>query len=597
MLVFGPNRASFDPTEVLTSKMKYYIPEWDDRVDPDYNFVTDQHSEGHTRNPYSDEYMWEIFAKDRLPFDGILVSRAKLEQNKKKLAEVKHSGVRGFLRLPDGIPLLADCGAWSYIEEDIPPYDPIEILDFYSSIGVNTAVTVDHLIVPKFEHKRQQRFKITFENGVKGYDAWKEKYQENFDLLVSVQGWDADDYLGMIQEYNHHGIQRFALGGLARTPTSELITLIDRLESGLRTRLIRAGAIHFFGLGRFALLGRFARLEDLGVEVSFDTASWLRRAWLSGTNYYYVNDRLEGYSAIRVPQPSGQRTGLRGKKRLATTVNIDNAASLQDKCLSSIRKYALGEMDLQSVMKSILEYGKVVPTVRPEMKAEYERTLNARPWKECNCEICRKAGVEVLIFRGNNRNRRRGFHNVYTIYHRVIKRPELWPNISEEPTKLNRQQLAQLSGQVLVIVECSKRKVGRTRHTKIAAKKLYQGPLFKAARRYAELKKFDYAIISAKHGLLFPNEIVEGYDELLKTKRDVEEIRDRVESRLVPILPKYDRVLFIGGEMYTEVLRNIWTSRFVTLKSRGYADMTSMLIKSTPRTGPTLMQFLGNAYA
>jgi hypothetical protein len=30
--------------------------------------------------------------------------------------------------------------------------------------------------------------------------------------------------------------------------------------------------------------------------------------------------------------------------------------------------------------------------------------------------VCRTWGVEVIIFRGNNRNRRRGFHNTFIFY-------------------------------------------------------------------------------------------------------------------------------------------------------------------------------------
>ena len=46
----------------------------------------------------------------------------------------------------------------------------------------------------------------------------------------------------------------------------------------------------------------------------------------------------------------------------------------------------------------------------------YERILRAEPWKECDCTICREYGIEVAIWRGNNRNRRRGFHNTRRFY-------------------------------------------------------------------------------------------------------------------------------------------------------------------------------------
>lgn len=46
----------------------------------------------------------------------------------------------------------------------------------------------------------------------------------------------------------------------------------------------------------------------------------------------------------------------------------------------------------------------------------YRRTLRARPWERCDCPICAEHGIEVAIFRGNNRNRRRGFHNTRRFY-------------------------------------------------------------------------------------------------------------------------------------------------------------------------------------
>ena len=50
------------------------------------------------------------------------------------------------------------------------------------------------------------------------------------------------------------------------------------------------------------------------------------------------------------------------------------------------------------------------------MREHYEATLKAKPWNDCGCEICEEHGIEVIIFRGNNRNRRRGFHNTYVFY-------------------------------------------------------------------------------------------------------------------------------------------------------------------------------------
>jgi len=49
------------------------------------------------------------------------------------------------------------------------------------------------------------------------------------------------------------------------------------------------------------------------------------------------------------------------------------------------------------------------------LEAYYE-TLTNKPWADCDCPICTKHGIEVCIFRGNDRNRRRGFHNTAMFY-------------------------------------------------------------------------------------------------------------------------------------------------------------------------------------
>ena len=54
-------------------------------------------------------------------------------------------------------------------------------------------------------------------------------------------------------------------------------------------------------------------------------------------------------------------------------------------------------------------------------KNNAHKVLSEKPWLKCSCEICSKVGVEVILFRGNNRNRRRGFHNIH-IYSKLINK-------------------------------------------------------------------------------------------------------------------------------------------------------------------------------
>ena len=52
-------------------------------------------------------------------------------------------------------------------------------------------------------------------------------------------------------------------------------------------------------------------------------------------------------------------------------------------------------------------------------EVDYEVTLAAQPWKSCPCEVCADAGIQVAIFRGTERNKRRGFHNLHVFNRRL----------------------------------------------------------------------------------------------------------------------------------------------------------------------------------
>ena len=42
--------------------------------------------------------------------------------------------------------------------------------------------------------------------------------------------------------------------------------------------------------------------------------------------------------------------------------------------------------------------------------------LDDKPWNKCKCNICKKYGIHVCVFRRRMRNTLRAFHNVYNYY-------------------------------------------------------------------------------------------------------------------------------------------------------------------------------------
>ncbi|RZK10432.1 MAG: hypothetical protein EOO43_20280 [Flavobacterium sp.] len=178
--------------------------------------------------------------------------------------------------------------------------------------------------------------------------------------------------------------------------TEEIHQIVDEVSKVVPRNI----DIHLFGLARLEAMRKFS---DLGIT-SVDSASHLRRAWLGAKDNYWTVDG-ETYAAIRIPQPTKAQIGA-----------IPGISDLEQNCLSRVREYDQGKVSLEMVLDELEKYDSLVMGDRKSMRKYYERTLLSKPWKKCPCDICKKDGVEVIIFRGNNRNRRRGFHNTFVFY-------------------------------------------------------------------------------------------------------------------------------------------------------------------------------------
>ena len=576
--------------------MKYFIPEWNDRVDPKYHFLTDTHSTEHNQDPAkNDFYMWDIFGMEKLPFDGVLVSRIPMEQDKKKYKQVQLEGIHKTLRLPSSFKILGDCGAFGYVSQKKPPYDTIEILEYYKKTGFDYGVTVDHLVTPQFESEKDERMKITRDNAIKAFEEWSKHYRNDFQLILAVQGWKNSDYLDMYREYVNIGATHIALGGLVRSTTTEIAKLVSELTEEVKKSDKVPKYIHFFGLARIQLFPLFEKLEETGVEVGFDSASYLRKAWLAAASSQnnYVTTSGKGYTAIRVPLIA-RNLRRKNKKNPKPQIEkeIQTIEKLEQECLTKLRHYDQNKISSRHVITSLSEFAKVTGK-GVGLEKFYARTLKDKAWKNCDCPICSEVGIEVAIFRSNNRNRRRGFHNV-NVFYQILQNKELWKQlIAKETPQEIALEVLQKGEKVLIITGCSKEKLSSTNNLKSSAETMYQGRLFKKVREYSKTKGFDYVIISAKYGLLFPDQLIYGYEKVLKKDDDIKSIQPIVEDRLQPLLKNYDKIVVIAGQNYRKVLENLWDERFSTVKGRGYGDLCSIVTKATPNRKP-LTEFYAN---
>ena len=101
-------------------------------------------------------------------------------------------------------------------------------------------------------------------------------------------------------------------------------------------------------------------------------------------------------------------------------VNQRDAFRLESECLDALQAFGRRRFPRKQLVELLVEYQELFGGTR-NYAAAYEETLKDRPWEDCKCPVCRDLGINVVIFRGAERNRRRGFHNVH-VTHNKLKR-------------------------------------------------------------------------------------------------------------------------------------------------------------------------------
>ena len=88
------------------------------------------------------------------------------------------------------------------------------------------------------------------------------------------------------------------------------------------------------------------------------------------------------------------------------------------------------------------------------------------------------------------------------------------------------------------------------------AKDLYTSPLFLKARAYVESLSQPWHILSAKYGLVHPEQVIDPYDLTLKTMgvADWRRWAERVMSQLQQHLDGIGEVVFLAGMDYRKFL-------------------------------------------
>lgn len=398
--------------------MQFFFPDSQDQVDPLFDFQTERHP-SHRVRQRDDRYAHEMLTVPA--YDGLLVSKAIVDGSPQRAGKYTMAqqqrlyrlGMRKFFRLDQGwaagLVTMGDCGAFNYVEDSEPPYSVDDVIDFYAGIGVDRGVAVDHIVfgylapaqreagvVPDPEWIRRQA--LTLELAAEFWARVKAR-KCGFEPVGVAHGWDPASYAESVKALQRMGYQRIAFGGMVPLKNPDILEVLSA-ACDVRGRGVE---FHLLGVTRHEYVPVF---QSYGVT-SFDSTSPFRRAFKDETDNFYTTERR--FTALRVPQVDAMLT----IKRLISSgkVNQGDAMAAEKMALKTLRAFDRDEASVDAAVDALRSYEQIYDK-RHDRSDRYRDTLTARPWRHCRCGVCDTAGIEVAIFRGSERNKRRGFHNL-----------------------------------------------------------------------------------------------------------------------------------------------------------------------------------------
>jgi len=399
--------------------MKFIFADAQDMIDPNYDFLNDEFSPDRILQR-TDKYPHEVFKKK--PYDGMLLSRGLIDDGVYKSSSraysaaqsrrMKLQGIKRFLRYYDG-EVFGDNGAFSYHQLDVPPYKVDETVTYYEDCGFDYGMSVDHIIFEydkrfdtdgkfddnfKVSQTMQKRYDITISNAKEFLSECK-KQKVNFHPIGVIQAWSPNSMKKAARTLVSMGYDYIAIGGLVPLDvnTCEEIIKVVREEIGFDIR------IHLLGFAKAKQLERFVKYKI----TSFDSTSPMIKAFKDSKDNYFTPDKH--YTAIRIP--SSDTTASLKRKISSGVIDQNTAQVLEQKALKAIREYDKGKVSLDYTLECLEAYEKIFRDKVPVDK--YRDILSSKYWQKCQCEVCQSVKVETIIFRNSNRNRRRGFHNLW----------------------------------------------------------------------------------------------------------------------------------------------------------------------------------------
>ncbi|MCT2534265.1 hypothetical protein NC661_09950 [Aquibacillus koreensis] len=140
----------------------------------------------------------------------------------------------------------------------------------------------------------------------------------------------------------------------------------------------------------------------------------------------------------------------------------------------------------------------------------------------------------------------------------------------------------------LCIIPCGKKKIWDLDNSRgaVKAKDAYVGTFHYLCEQYATMFFHEWVILSAKHGFLLPEDIVDGnYDVTFNMKSDqiisLDKLRQQIRTKRLDV---YQDVVVLTGKKYKPIIyasfMNVERIQFPLLGTKGIGHMQQLLKRS-----------------
>ena len=404
-------------------KVRYFLPDWDDLLDSAFDFAADKFS-APKKSERNEQHCHRLMRPSRM-CDGMLVSLAQRQTSKgplrrlegTELASLRPNQLRNHYGLSDDQFLFGDCGAFSYIREEEPTITTEQAVALYGLYSFDFGTSVDHIPIDTLsEDERESRVRTTCDNAEQFIRVCRER-GSLFTPVGAIQGTSPEQYAESARKYYEMGYHHIAIGGLVPLQDSAIAEIVRAVSKAV-AELPERPWVHLFGIFRPKLQDLF---RNLGVD-SFDSASYFRKSWLRSDQNYLATDG-NWHAAIRVPMLDDPRTRVRLQQ---TGIDLELLRQQERDALKALARYDIGLANIDETLEAVLYYDQQLQRSSDyrSMRDKYRRTLEAKPWLDCTCTFCQDLGIQIVIFRGGNRNRRRGAHNTLMLYEEIRKKSD-----------------------------------------------------------------------------------------------------------------------------------------------------------------------------